>query len=136
MQLLWLILVVCGLAVRNSMKRKLAWSSSDEEPLDEARNSVGSSSSRLERFNRLERIPDPPERPTLDQPFTRDLKYKWAKGKLSSADVQSLASNAMKQGAQDLDKLAAAGAHGILYFVLISHFLNKTNLFKPCFRIK
>ena len=56
------------------MKRKLAWSSSDEEPLDEARNSVGSSSSRLERFNRLERIPDPPERPTLAQPFTRDLK--------------------------------------------------------------
>ena len=53
------------------MKRKVAWSSSDEEPLDEASTSVGSSST---RFSRLERIPDPPERPTLAQPFTRDLK--------------------------------------------------------------
>ena len=101
------------------MKRKVAWSSSDEEPLEEASTSVGSSST---RFSRLERIPDPPERPTLDQPFTRDLRKKWAKGKLSSADVQSLANNAMKQGAEDLDKLAAAGSYAILYFVLIFHF--------------
>ena len=122
MQLLWLLVLFCGvLAGRDSVKRKLAWSSSDEEPLDEARNSVGSSSSTgpIRHIDRKKySLPDPPARPTLDQPFTRDLKNKWAKGTLSSADVQSLAKNAMKQGADDLDRLAAAGSHGILYFCI------------------
>ena len=87
----WLILVVCGLAVRTSKKRRLA-ELSDEEPLDvpTSRNSVGSSS-RIERLSSDdESIPEPPAR----DKFTRDLKHKWAKGKLSSMDVQSLASSA------------------------------------------
>ena len=108
---LWLILE-CGLAVKiGSRKRRLA-ESSDEEPQDgpTSRNSAGSSS-RIERLSSEdESIPEPPARE--DDPFTRDLKHRWAKGKLTSADVHSLASNAKHQGARNLEKLAAAGTDG------------------------
>ena len=109
---IWLILV-CGLAVRTSRKRRLA-ELSDDEPQDAptSRNSAGSSS-RIERLSSEdESIPEPPAR-DLDK-FTRDLKHRWAKGKLTSADVQSLASNAQSQGARNLAKLAAAGTDGSL----------------------
>ena len=107
---IWLILV-CGLAVRTSKKRRLA-ELSDDEPLDAptSRNSAGSSS-RIERLSSEdESIPEPPAR-KVDK-FTRDLKHRWAKGKLSSSDVHSLASNAKHQGARNLEKLAAAGTDG------------------------
>ena len=125
---IWLILV-CGLAVRTSKKRRLA-ELSDEEPLDvpTSRNSVGSSS-RIERLSSDdESIPEPAR-----DKFTRDLKHKWAKGKLTSTDVQSLASNANSQGARNLDRLAAAGTNGeisILYRFFMFCFVRKTRFIK------
>ena len=99
----------CGLAVRTSKKRRLA-EPSDDEDAPTSRNSAGSSS-RIERLSSEdESIPEPPARE--DDPFTRDLKHRWAKGKLTSADVHSLASNAKHQGARNLEKLAAAGTDG------------------------
>ena len=130
---LWNIYVFCGLAVRTSKKRRLA-ELSDEEPLDvsTSRNSAGSSS-RLERLSSDdESIPEPPEPPARDL-FTRDLKHKWAKGKLSSADVQSLASSAKSQGARNLNRLAAAGTNGeisILYRFFMFCFVRKTRFIK------
>jgi hypothetical protein len=49
----------------------------------------------------------------VDGPLTADLKRRWAKGKLTSEAVQSLASNAKLQGAQDLDRLSKIGSSGL-----------------------
>ena len=43
--------------------------------------------------------------------LTNDLKYRWAKGDLSSSAVQSLSANAQRQGARNLEKRSAAGTY-------------------------
>ena len=60
-----------------------------------------------------------------NDPFTRDLRHRWAKGELSSAAVQSLAHNAQLQGAQNLERLSAIGTHG----------LHAQNLFRDLVRL-
>ena len=47
-----------------------------------------------------------------DMPLIRSLKRDWAKGKLSSPQVQEYALGAAKQGAQGMGGLAGAGSHG------------------------
>ena len=47
-----------------------------------------------------------------DMPLIQSLKRDWAKGKLSSPQVQEYALGAAKQGAQGMGGLAAAGSHG------------------------
>jgi hypothetical protein len=55
-----------------------------------------------------ETIPPNPD----DVAFTNDLKYRWAKGDLSSVAVQSLSANAQRQGARNLEQLSAIGTYG------------------------
>jgi hypothetical protein len=50
--------------------------------------------------------------PARDLPFTRDLKVRWAKGKLSSKDVQELAASASGQGAHSLESVSGIGTMG------------------------
>ena len=118
----WLLLLVWGfyfnVAVKTSLKRRLAAESSDEEPLGvpTSSNSAGKRGGIRQRL--LEGTSEEPIS-SQDGPFTRDLKRKWAKGELSSAAVQSLASSASSQGAHSLEKIAASGTDGILYFVQV-----------------
>ena len=128
MKLLSFTLLVCGLAVRTSRKRRLA-ESSEEEPLDvpASRNSAGSSS-------RIETLSDDATPYARDE-FTIDLKHRWAKGTLSSVDVQSLANKARKQGARNLEKLSAAGTYGVFYFVSIFHVFQTSGNGSACVAI-
>ena len=54
--------------------------------------------------------------PRIDSPFIADLKRRWAKGKLTSEAVQSLASSARllvgHEGNEDLDRLGRIGSSG------------------------
>ena len=56
------------------------------------------------------------DNPRIDNPFIADLKRRWAKGKLTSEAVQSLASNARllvgHEGNADLDRLGRIGSSG------------------------
>ena len=45
-------------------------------------------------------------------PLVQNLKELWAKGRLSSVEVQRLALNAMKQGCEGMDKMAGIGNSG------------------------
>jgi hypothetical protein len=47
-----------------------------------------------------------------ETPLNEDLKLKWAKGRLSSTEVQSLANNARRQGAHSLHDLSKVGSFG------------------------
>ena len=47
-----------------------------------------------------------------DLPLLRSMKRDWARGKLSSPQVQEYAMGAMQQGAFGMGRAAAAGAHG------------------------
>jgi hypothetical protein len=64
----------------------------------------------------LEEVIDEEIDPTPSNPddvaLTNDLKYRWAKGDLSSAAVQSLSANAQRQGARNLEQLSAIGTAG------------------------
>ena len=45
-------------------------------------------------------------------PLNNDLRKDWARGKMSSAQVQRIAQSALEQGADDLDAIGAAGSRG------------------------
>ena len=51
-------------------------------------------------------------RADIDLPLLRSLKRDWAKGKLSSPQVQDYAAGAAAQGAVGMGRAAAAGSHG------------------------
>ena len=68
---------------------------------------------RLQRARRRE--DDKPETTTAEKPNTPlndNLRLKWARGKLSSLDLQSIAYDARSQGAHGLDALSGAGSSG------------------------
>ena len=53
-----------------------------------------------------------PSSSSSSMPLTRDLKLDWAKGKLSSAQVQKYAHSATQQGALEMGDVASAGNFG------------------------
>ena len=72
---------------------------------------ASSSGSRGGIRNRLESTTEPVSASKSDAPYTQHLKQQWAKGKLSSAQVQEHAFKAAQQGAVGLESLSAAGGH-------------------------
>jgi hypothetical protein len=53
-----------------------------------------------------------PDAPTQSNPHVRSLKKLWAKGRLTSAEVQSLAKSAQDAGAEGLERLSRIGTTG------------------------
>ena len=47
-----------------------------------------------------------------DLPLNESLKRQWARGKMTSPQVQEIAMSAMQQGARGVKPLAAAGTYG------------------------
>ena len=78
---------------------------------DASEPAASSSGSRGGIRNRLESTTGPVSVSKSDAPYTEHLKQHWAKGKLSSAQVQEHAFKAAQQGAVGLDSLSAAGGH-------------------------
>lgn len=129
-----LVSLVCSLLVVSalggkvgSLRKRLAQSSSDEMGRP---GSNDSPERRVRRGgHRQRRATDlgddvSTSRGSAD-PFTKDLRHRWAKGELTSAAVQSLAYSARLQGAQNLDRLSAIGTSGA----------NPQNLFRDLVRV-
>jgi hypothetical protein len=120
MWLLFLFPHSCGVAKRGRKYLREADSGDDgaPEPAASSTDPPRRKGGRLQRLRQnfeeeaAERDAAPvPENPD-DVALTNDLKYRWAKGDLSSSAVQSLSANAQRQGARNLEKLSAAGTYG------------------------
>ena len=75
---------------------------------------ASSSGSRGGIRNRLESRIEPVSVSKSDVPCTEHLNQQWAKGKLSSAQVQEHAFKAAQQEAVGLDSLSVAGGHNFI----------------------
>ena len=93
------------------IKRRLEETTSGGGPVHDVSEPAASSSSSGGIRRRLESTAEPVSVSKSDAPYTEHLKQQWAKGKLSSAQVQEHAFKAAQQGAVGLESLSAAGGH-------------------------
>lgn len=96
------------------IKRRLEEVTSGGGPVHDVSELAASSSSPGGIRRRFESTTEPVSVSKPDAPYTEHLKQQWAKGKLSSAQVQEHAFKAAQQGATGLESLSAAGGYNFI----------------------
>ena len=105
-------------AKRGTLKRRLAASTDDDEPVANPSSSSNAPPDRRPRGGVQQRLranaADQP--PTIEKtrptPLNDNLKRRWAKGEISSAAVQDLAKDAQIHGAHSLEAISGVGGGG------------------------
>ena len=96
------------------LRRRLEEANSGGDPVHDISEPAASSSRSGGIRQRLASTTEPVSVSKPDAPYTEHLKQEWAKGKMSSAQVQAHAFKAAQQGAAGLESLSAAG--GYIFF--------------------
>ena len=102
---------------RGSLKSRALDTSSEREEPAEAASSWGpeplrKGGHRQRRLRADEGGSDRGDQPPPECHLNRNLKARWGRGKLSSADVQDIAYDAHRSGAVGVEQLSAAGTYG------------------------
>ena len=115
-QVIYLCFVLgSGVGIKRRLEEAKLTDAAGGGPVHDASEPAASSSgSRGGIRNRLESTTEPVSASKSSAPHTEHLKQQWAKGKLSSAQVQEHALKAAQQGAVGLESLSAAGGHNFI----------------------